>query len=283
MAPTESFVPSRDGVKVAVHDYGGRGPDLLLAHATGLHGRVWDPVVAHLVDRFRCVTLDERGHGDSGRPPGGDFHWSGMAADVAAVVDGLGLERPWGAGHSCGGAAVLLAEEDRPGTFSGLWCFEPIVLPLDPPAGYSPDSVLAQGARRRREVFSDRQAAYDNYASKPPYSSVDPAALRAYVDHGFEDRPDGTVRLKCRAADEAEVFAQSGTHDGFPRLGAVACPVTLCAGELTEGPTGVANVGALAPRLTRGRVEVMAGVGHFGPLQDPARVAASMAAAFGAS
>ena len=71
MRPAQSFVSSRDGVKVAVHDFGGDGPDLLLAHATGLHGRVWDPVVAHLVDRFRCVALhlerklvgaDPRGH-----------------------------------------------------------------------------------------------------------------------------------------------------------------------------------------------------------------------------
>lgn len=271
-----------DGVRVAVHDYGGPdhgGPDLLLVHATGLHGRVWDPVVAHLADRFRCVSLDERGHGDSGRPEGGDFRWGGFALDVLAVVDGLGLRRPVAAGHSCGGAALLLAEEARPGTFSALWCYEPIVPPVDPPMGHQTDNPLAVGARRRRSSFPSRRAAYENYASKPPFDAVDPAALAAYVEFGLAPAPDGTVTLKCRPEDEAETFAHSGTHDAYLHLDRVGCPVTLCYGETTEAAFGRPTVLALAGRLGSARVEEMAGLGHFGPLQDPARVAASMAGA----
>lgn len=292
--PAHKTVPTPDGVELAVHDFGGRGPDLLLAHATGLHGMVWEPVVAALTDHFRCVSFDERGHGDSTGPPDGNFHWSGFASDVLAVVDALGLERPCGAGHSCGGAALLLAEEARPGTFGGLWCFEPVVFTGYPstgggstadgspgdgtPAGAGPGQPgdLAAGARRRRERFPSRQAALGNFSSKPPFDRVSPAALRAYVEHGFAEEADGTVRLKCRPDDEAATYDNSRTHDAFEHLGRVMCPVTLVWGAESDSPFGASTMQAMAARLARARVEAAEGMGHFGPLENPAAVARSI-------
>ena len=283
--PAGKLVHTSDGLALAVHDFGGDGPDLLLVHATGLHGLVWAPVAERLVDSFRCVSLDERGHGDSDRPGEGDFHWRGFATDVAAVVDALGLVHPYGAGHSCGGAALLLAEEARPGTFSALWCYEPVVAPEDTPADpASPTAAgnpLAAGARRRRERFPSREDAYRNFAGKPPFDRVAPEALRAYVDHGFAEEPDGTVTLKCRPDDEAETYVHSRTHDAYARLARVRCPVTLVWGERTDSPFGAAALNALAARLAGGRVEQAAGLGHFGPLEDPAAVARSIRAALG--
>jgi pimeloyl-ACP methyl ester carboxylesterase len=283
--PAEKVVHTSDGLALAVHDFGGDGPDLLLAHATGLHGLVWAPVVAHLLESFRCVSFDERGHGDSGRPGSGDFHWRGFAADALAVIDALGLDHPYGAGHSCGGAALLLAEEDRPGTFSALWCYEPIVPPEDAPSDRGSAAAegnhLAAGARRRRESFPSRADAYRNFAAKPPFDGVAPEALRAYVDHGFSERPDGTVVLKCRPGDEAETYVHSRTHDAYARLTRVRCPVTLVWGEETDSAFGSATLSALAGRLAAARMEAAPGLGHFGPLEDPAAVARSITAALG--
>ena len=42
--PKRHVIASTDGVELAVHDHGGAGPTLVFCHATGLHGRVWDPV-----------------------------------------------------------------------------------------------------------------------------------------------------------------------------------------------------------------------------------------------
>src|SRR5579872_6944966 len=103
-----------DGVGIACYDLGGSGPVLLLAHATGFCAAVLAPLAARLADRFHCIAFDERAHGLSDRPADEDFGWYGFAADVLAVVDHLGLEQPLGFGHSCGGAALLLAEETRP-------------------------------------------------------------------------------------------------------------------------------------------------------------------------
>lgn len=271
-----------DGVRVAFDDLGGSGPALLFAHATGFHGQVWRPVATELAGEFRCVTFDERGHGDSGLPPDGVFDWHGFARDALAVVDALGLDRPCGVGHSAGGAALVLAELSRPGTFRALYGYEPIVPPVADdgapmlPSGSNP---LAAGARRRREVFASRDEAFANYASKPPFSVLRSDALRAYVDYGFEDLADGSVRLKCRGESEARTYEMGARHGAFLRLGSVACPTTVACGAETD-TFGPAVMAMLAERLPDGRVDVLDGLGHFGPMQDPAAVAASIRRAF---
>lgn len=268
-------VTTTDGVDIAVHDLGGTGRPLVLAHATGLHGLVWRPLVDHLENDLHCISLDARGHGDSGLPPELDFAWDGLARDILAVVDGLGLDRPFGLGHSSGGAAMLLAEQARPGAFAGLYCFEPTVVDADPPLGRDPDNWLAAGARRRRESFASRDEAFANYSSKQPFSGVAPAALQAYVDHGFADLAGSGVRLKCRGEHEALVNEMATAHDAYLHLHEVRCPVMLAAGEGTDA-FGPALVQSLAARLPDVNTEVVPGVGHLGPLEDPGAVAASV-------
>jgi len=72
--------------RLACHDWGGDGPPVLLAHATGLHGLVWRPVAERLVDSGRHVwSFDFRGHGDSGRSAEG-YAWDRFADDVIGVL-----------------------------------------------------------------------------------------------------------------------------------------------------------------------------------------------------
>ena len=264
-----------DGVEIATHALGGRGAALVLAHAAGLHGLVFAPLARHLAGEVRCVSFDGRGHGDSPLPPGRDLDWYGLARDVLAVVDGLTLERPFGFGHSSGGTAMLMAEQARPGTFAAIHCYEPVIVPADPPLGRDRGSWLAMQARRRRTTFASREDARRHYASKPPWEALDPEALRAYVDHGFEDAGDEGVRLKCRPEDEAAVYEMATAHDAYARLPEVKCPVTVACGDLTEGCTPT-PAGSYAHRLPGGRTEVLAGVGHLAPLEQPEQVATSI-------
>ena len=264
-------IPSTDGVELEVHDLGGDGPPLLLCHATGFHGLVWRPLARHLADRFSVWSLDFRGHGLSSPPDlARGFAWEGFADDVLAVVDALGLRGGAAVGHSKGGAALLLAEAARPGSFTGLWCYEPIVFP--PTGGPAADSGLAAGAAKRRDTFPSADEALANYASKQPLRVLHPDALAAYVEHGFEAQADGSVRLRCRPGDESQVYQMGSSHRGWAVLPEVACPTTVACG----GPS--ATIGEdlarqLATRLPRGRVQVFEQLGHFGPLEDPGAVA----------
>jgi pimeloyl-ACP methyl ester carboxylesterase len=269
--------PSSNGVDVATWDLGGDGPPVLMAHATGFHGLVWRPMAAQLRE-FHCYSFDERGHGDSSPPADGDYDWTGFADDALAVVDGLGLELPFGVGHSAGAAALLMAEAFRPGTFRSLYLWEPVVMPVDGPVGPQ-ENPLSEGALRRREFFPSRDNAYENYASKPPFSVLHPDALRAYVEHGFADTDDRQVRLKCRPADESQVYRMGSAHPAFSRFPDVQCPVVLACGQNT-GAFGPELIELQAARLPHARTEVFAGLGHFGPLEDPATVAAAVHRAF---
>ncbi len=271
-----------DGVHVATYDLGGHGPPLLLAHATGFHGRVLGPLATELAGHFHCWAFDERGHGDTPARSDGDFDWRGFAADALAVVDTVGLQRPFAFGHSCGGAALLLAEQARPGTFAGLFLYEPVLFPPRPDGSATPGSgtPLAAGARRRRDVFPSHEDAFANYASKPPFSRLDPAALRAYVDHGFVRADDG-VRLKCRPENEARTYEAAATHTAFDHLSEVSCPVTIACGEHAD-TFDEALIVQQAARLPHGRTMVLPGLSHFGPMENPGMVARAVADALAA-
>jgi pimeloyl-ACP methyl ester carboxylesterase len=266
-------IPSSDGVTITLHDLGGTGPHLLFCHPTGFHGLVWAPVAGHLGDVAHCWALDFRGHGDSGLPINGSLDWHGMADDVLAVVDHLDTDEIYGAGHSMGGTALLMAEQRHPGTWAALWCYEPIVFP--PFEGPRPRAnPLADTARRRRANFPSRAAALDNYGSKPPLHTLHPDALAAYVEHGFRELPDGSVELKCDPDTEARVFNSGISHGAFARLGDVQCPVTVCASGDGAPPATVA--GLVADALPHGRLEQFPQLTHFGPMEAPETIAQSL-------
>lgn len=280
-APVRS-VPSTGGVTVALHDLGGHGPPVLCAHPTGFLAMTWAPLAAELAARAHCWALDFRGHGASTAPASGDYDWAGMADDVLAVVDDLaaaGITGLAGVGHSMGGAALVMAEQRRPGTFRALWLYEPIIVPtanpIESPIGSNP---MAATARRRRPWFPDRAAAYDNFAAKPPLSRMVPAALSAYVEYGLRDRTDGGegVELACTPETEARVFEGAWGHDTFGHLGSVACPVTVAVGGDGSPPARFAEL--VADALPHGRLEAHPQLSHFGPMEDPATMAAAVAA-----
>jgi len=271
-----SSVPSTDGVELAVYDLGGAGLDVVFVHATGFCAGVWGPLAERL-EGFRRVALDIRGHGRS-TPPDGGMEWRGTADDVLATVDALGLDRPFGIGHSMGGAALLLAEEARPGTFRGLWLYEPVVFPPDAFPDGQPNPMSGT-ARRRRADFDSPEAAVANFAAKPPLDELHPDCLAAYVRHGFEVLPDGSVTLRCRPEVEAATYEMASRHEARQHLGEVPCPVTVLQGRIDEwfGPGRFAT--DIAERLPRGRLEEHPELGHFGPLAALGPMADSIRAA----
>lgn len=272
-------VRSTDGVELALQDFGGDGPVLLVCHATGFCAAPYRPMAARLLDRYHVVALDFRGHGDSTTPESGDFDWEGMIDDVLAVADAL--DTPvLGFGHSMGGAALLGAERRRPGTVRAAFVFEPIVIPAELARHAPQPNPLAESARRRRPTFPSRPDALARYASRPPLGVFRADALAAYVDGGFADTPDGEVTLKCLPEVEAAVFDAPGKPTP-QHLSEVKVPVTLAIGHRDPGP-GPAEFGRIAaPFLPDGTLLDCPTLGHFGPFQDPDLVADEILESFG--
>jgi pimeloyl-ACP methyl ester carboxylesterase len=267
-------IASTDGVTLALHDLGGDGPPLLVCPATGFPGRAYAPMARYLAHRYHVYGLDFRGHGASSEPASGSFDWGGMAEDVLASVDAIGSPSVRAFGHSMGGASILLAELARPGTITAAYLFEPIVIPPESEIT-TRDNIMATSARKRREVFGSREEALYRYASRPPLGELRADALAAYVEHGFVDQEDGTVRLACRAESEARTFEATGkmTAEMAP---SVRSPILVGIGDRGEPPNPASFAPFLVDALPAGRLLSYAHLGHFGPLQDPVTVADDM-------
>ena len=263
-------VKSNDGSHLAAYELGGTGEVLLIAHATGLCGAMYQLLADDLIDDFRVVALDFRGHGDSTGATAIDLRWDRMAEDVVAVTERIGSGPIHGFGHSMGGAALLLAERNVPGLFSSLFLFEPIIFPDD----FSTDgqNVMGDAARRRRVEFESRAEVLYRYASRPPFNQVHAGFLAGYVDNGFADQPDGTVRLKCLPEVEAQVF-ENGRDVKLSTIEHLTTPVVVAVGHDEPGSNPARMGPPLAEALVGGRLIRYEHIGHFGPLQDPWTVA----------
>lgn len=98
---------------------------VLFIHSLAGNGGQWALQLDHLHRRQRAVALDLRGHGDSDPAEDGDYSIRGLAADVAAVADQLGLRRFLLAGHSLGASVAIEYAGHHPERVAGLLLVDP--------------------------------------------------------------------------------------------------------------------------------------------------------------
>jgi pimeloyl-ACP methyl ester carboxylesterase len=113
---------------LAVDDGGPTQGELpvVFLHSIAGNSSHWAVQLQHLRRRRRAVALDLRAHGHSESPKNGDYTIAGIAGDVAAVVDSLGLARFVMVGHSMGGGVALTYAGAKPERVAGLLLVDPI-------------------------------------------------------------------------------------------------------------------------------------------------------------
>ncbi len=94
-----------NGIRMHYYRTGGDKPQLVLAHGLTDHGLCWLRTTQALAADYDIIMLDARGHGHSDAPESG-YGPLEHAADVAAVIEALGLEKPVLMGHSMGGVTA---------------------------------------------------------------------------------------------------------------------------------------------------------------------------------
>lgn len=121
MSPESSVAGSSVDVNGAslYYEERGAGAPLLLIHAGLTSSAMWEPILPTLVDGFRVITPDSRGHGRSTNPSGW-LSYSQIADDVAALIAALGLTRPVVGGYSDGGQVSLELAARHPGAAAAL-------------------------------------------------------------------------------------------------------------------------------------------------------------------
>ena len=264
-----------NGLRFHYLDWEGSGPDVIMVHPTGFVANVWQPLAERLCDRYHVVALDTRGHGDSDKPAT-DYGAGRLIEDLRAFIEAAGLDRPIGIGHSAGATTIAAVEAERPGTFRRAVLMEPVLVYVPREQWRTREAIpIAERTLKRRAVWPSREAAYESYRSRPPFQSWDDAILRLYVEHGFADRPDGAVELKCRPELEAQMYQKGAAElpaaELIPQVRSV---VLLIRGEEST-VFSAADAERTVALLPDCRLVVFPG-GHFAPFEHPRRTEAEV-------
>lgn len=283
--PALHYVPV-DGLKLAAFEWHahlrGKGPTLLLVHATSFHGRVWDRVIGHLPP-VHVIAIELRGHGRSDEAP---FQgWEDFSRDLLRAVSVLDLRDAVGVGHSMGGHALVAAAAAAQARFLRLMLIDPSMSAPGtylnrPPLSGEPNPALA-----RKNRFASPQAMYERLAQRVPYSTWDPQALSDYCEHGLRPAPDGDgFVLACAPATEGRVYDTVGRDPGiYASIRALDLPVTVVRARALDrsikpfDTLGSPTWPGLAAEFRRGTDLHLPEKTHLMPMEDPPLVAALVA------
>jgi pimeloyl-ACP methyl ester carboxylesterase len=106
---------STDGAEIH-YEVAGAGEPLLFLHGLGSSTMDWELQVAAFAGRYRTITIDARGSGESRdlRHPSGPFTVGQFAKDTFAVLDHLGATPAHVVGLSMGGVVAFQMAVTRP-------------------------------------------------------------------------------------------------------------------------------------------------------------------------
>ncbi|RBY82919.1 3-oxoadipate enol-lactonase [Geodermatophilus sp. TF02-6] len=237
----------------------GDAPVVVLSNSLGATRRMWDPQVPALAERYRVVTYDTRGHGDSPAPEG-PYTLDDLADDVVALLDRLGVRRAHVVGLSLGGMTAMRLAAREPDRVDRL-------------------AVLCTSAKTEPQGFLDRAAA----ARSDGTASIAPAVVSRWLTPRYAaEHPDLVARLEAMVADAddegyascAEVVAHLDLRDD---LGRIAAPTLVVSGA--EDP-------ALPPDHQEAIAEGIAGAelvsvspgAHLANLESPLEVTGALLA-----
>lgn len=228
---------------------GGDREPVLLLHAVGGSSALWQQVVPLIVDRRTVVVPDLLGHGDSGNPIR-QLTISDHAEMIADLLSKLSIARCAVAGCSMGALIALELAAQYPTRVSTLIC------------NGCPGWHLESQRMARFKMMAARAG---------PDGKPDPDSL------GGTAKPSSVAIVARRRKDLircGEWFFSSwwaiAAFDPITRLHRITCPVRIIMGEQDfHLPTAY----ALVEGLREARLQILPGVGHLSPFDDPAAIA----------
>ena len=110
----------RDGVHIYYETHGS-GPAVLLTHGFSATTAAWQPQVDALSQRYRLMSWDLRGHGQSDSPDDPAVYSEALSvADMLALLDAQNIDQAVLGGHSLGGYLSLAFHSAHPERVKGL-------------------------------------------------------------------------------------------------------------------------------------------------------------------
>lgn len=244
-----------NGVDMA-YDVSGDGPPLVLLHEGIADRTMWDDVTPMLAESYRVVACDLRGFGETPLPDGPFVY----AADVAALLEELGIERAHVIGASLGGHVALDLVIARPELVDRL------VLVGSGIDGWEHDATLTAAWAEEEEAWE-----------RGDLDDVAWINVRTWLDgptRGEDAVPQALRRrvyeMQRAALDQENPNATGGwlTPSRRERLPDVASPTLVLVGALDQ--RDFRRIGRfLAEEIPGAQFAELPGVAHLPPLERP--------------
>lgn len=251
-----------NGVRLFYELIGTGAVPLVLVHGSWDSHHDWDLVVPRLADTFRVLTYDRRGHSQSERPPSQGTVREDVA-DLAGLIQHLGLGPTWVLGNSFGASIALRLAGTHPELLLGLIGHEPPLFSLlvDDRA-FAP--LLAE-VRQRIGGVVERIAAGDHTGAAEQF--VETVALGPGTCAQLPPEARQTLIENAPTfLDEARDPEQLGFD--FAWLSGFSKPVLLTLGDSSPPPFAPVVV-KLAEAIPRVEVVTLRGAGHIPHITHP--------------
>ncbi|MDQ2765825.1 MAG: 3-oxoadipate enol-lactonase [Gemmatimonadota bacterium] len=233
-------------------------PALLLLHSLGTSHALWDEQLPPLIDRYRLIRYDARGHGKSSAPPG-EFTIEQLGRDALAVLDAAGAKAAVVCGVSIGGLTSIWLGQHSHERVAKL--------------------VLANTAARigTSEGWSERMRAV---RQEGMVAAAEQALPRWFTDDFRERHPEVMARYRqiARACPlESYVGACAALRDADLRrdLHRITAPTLVVAGS-KDLSTTVADGTYLRDNIPEARLEVLEAA-HLSNVEQPREFAELLA------
>jgi 3-oxoadipate enol-lactonase len=232
------------------------GPILVLGHTLATSRAMWRRQVPHFAQRFRVISYDMRGHGESAAPDH-PYSLEMLSEDVIGVLDSLGIARPAiFLGISIGGMvgqALALRHPER---------FQAIILA----------NTVSRTPAKGRAMWDQR---IDTIRKDGVESQVQPT-LERWLSPEFRARDPETTKWVAdmiRATPAAGMIGCAKAIqklDFTDQLERIALPSLIIAGENDPGaPVGAAHV--IHERIKGSHLETIPNCLHQTPIEAPDR------------
>lgn len=237
-----------------------QGTPLVFINSLGSDLRIWGAVAAHFAPHFPVLRYDKRGHGLSDSP-NGPYTLAALAADLHNLLNFLEMGRVILVGVSVGGMIALHYASQHPQRVAGL--------------------VLCDTAAKlgTTDYWEERRAAI----ARDGMAALAPAILSRWFAPSFAlSRPSeyqGYHNMLARTPVNGYLATCAALRDADlrPLVGQITTPaLVLCGAEDTATPPDM--VQELAAALPNARFELIRGAGHTPSVEQPAALAAQIAA-----
>lgn len=256
-----------DAIGLAYSDPRERGEPILFVHGFSHNRFVWDDVIAQLPERWRPISVDLRGHGESDWSPAGEYGLTDYAADLSVFLDSIGVREAHVVGHSLGGNVCTFFAADYPRRVRSLTLVDT-----------GPSLVVAASAH----IVGEIGEALRSYASVAEFraqlSLIHPLADAAFLDRLaptlLVQRIDGHFEFSLDpgvlGAGTAPVDLNAVERDLWSALSSLVCPVLVVRGGLSSILSEKVAEEMVFERLRFGRLETLPGAGHAIMIDDAA-------------